>query len=433
MNLLTKISRLFFILTAIALFASGAFAADVYLSLSAVSSRSDIALEAFTPADASPESVRNAKVIKEIVENDLILSRFFNLILGNVPKNLTFEEQMSFWEKRGALVLIRGTVVVIDNNLMIDVKMHDVESGEVIWKQSYNSPVLSFRRTAHKISNEIIKRFTGEEGIASSKIVFVNNSTKNKEIYIADYDGFNVKKLTNDRKINILPRFNPSGTGFIFTSYLYNNPDLYFLDLKNNKRSVVSRFQGLNTAGTFSPDGKNIALTLSRGRFPNLYLIDLKGSIIRRMTDGSYIDTSPSFSPNGNEIVFISDRPGYPQLYIMNFSGGNVRRLTTSGYCDSPAWSPRGDKIAFTMRQPKNNYDLYVYDLPTAKITKLTNAQGNNENPVWSPDGRFLAFSSTRSGKSEIYIMAIDGSGVRKLANLSGASQMPSWSVNTDY
>ncbi|GHT15604.1 hypothetical protein AGMMS49573_02500 [Endomicrobiia bacterium] len=109
----------------------------------------------------------------------------------------------------------------------------------------------------------------------------------------------------------------------------------------------------------------------------------------------------------------------------MNVNGGNIRRLTTSGFCGSPSWPPRGDKIVFTMRQPKGNYDLYVYDLPTAKITKLTNNQRNNENPTWSPDGRFVTFYSNRSGKGEIYVMAIDGSGTRKFAEILGPIMVP--------
>jgi TolB protein len=82
------------------------------------------------------------------------------------------------------------------------------------------------------------------------------------------------------------------------------------------------------------------------------------------------------------------------------------------------------------MRQQKGNYDLFVYDLPSSKITRLTNNQRNNENPSWSPDGRFLAFSSTRSGRSEIYVMAIDGSGTRKLAEVPESSYTPAWSPN---
>jgi TolB protein len=190
----------------------------------------------------------------------------------------------------------------------------------------------------------------------------------------------------------------------------------------------VSQLQGLNTAGSFSPDGTKIALTVSRSHYPNLYLINRTGKILRKLTAIDCIDTSPCFGPNGQEIVFISDRPGYPQLFIVNLEGGNVRRLTTDGYCDSPAWSPRGDKIAFTMRQGRDNYDLYLYDLATSRITRLTQGDRNNENPSWSPDGRFIVFSSTRSGKSELYITAVDGSGVRKLGDIPGSSYTPSWS-----
>ena len=73
-------------------------------------------------------------------------------------------------------------------------------------------------------------------------------------------------------------------------------------------------------------------------------------------------------------------------------------------------------------------FDIFSYDLPKQKIIRLTEGQGNNENPTWSQDGRFLAFASTRSGKSEIYIMGMDGTGVRKLVEMRGESFTPSWS-----
>ena len=75
-----------------------------------------------------------------------------------------------------------------------------------------------------------------------------------------------------------------------------------------------------------------------------------------------------------------------------------------------------------------DNYDIFLYDLPKQKIIRLTENQGDNENPSWSQDGRFIVFSSTRSGKSEIYIMGMDGSGVRKLVEVPGESFTPTWS-----
>jgi TolB protein len=403
---------------------------DVYLSLSATGKRSDIAVEYFIAADKKDDSVKYAKLLKEIIEHDLILSRYFNVIQNAFEDGeaTAFKEKLLLWEERGASVLLTASVSVDGDKLILETKMFDVVSGETIWTCNYKNESLNYRYMAHEASDEIVKKFTGETGIARSKIVFVNDSTRFKELYIIDYDGYNLHRLTKDSGINILPKWSPDGEKILYTSYLYNNPDLFVLDLVKNRRRIISKYQGLNTAGSFSPDGEKILLTLSRGRYPNLYLINTSGEILQRMTDGSCIDTSPSFAPNGREIVFISDRPGYPQLYIMNFDGGNIRRLTTSGFCDSPSWSPRGDKIVFAMRQSKRNYDLYIYDLPTAKITKLTNNQRSNENPTWSPDGRFVTFYSNKSGKGEIYVMAVDGSGTRKLAGLSGMSYSPSWS-----
>ncbi|MCA6072094.1 MAG: Tol-Pal system beta propeller repeat protein TolB [Endomicrobium sp.] len=402
---------------------------DIYLSLSVTGKRSAIGVEDFITIDKNPNTAKFAKMLKEIIENDLVLSRYFNVIKGTaddiVPE---LKERLFLWKQKGASVVLTAFTSSEGDDIVFEIKMLDVVTGETIWKQKYQNSSKNYRYMAHEVSDEIVKRFTGEMGIARSKIVFVNDGTRFKELYLVDYDGYNLRRLTRDNKINILPKWSPDGEQIIYTSYLYNNPDLFSLNIIKNKRSVISKYQGLNAAGSFSPDGKRILLTLSRGKFPNLYLISVSGEILQRMTDGANIDTSSAFAPNDQEIVFISDRPGYPQLYIMNVAGGNVRRLATSGFCDSPAWSPRGDKIVFTMRQSRMNYDLYVYDIPTAKITKLTNNQRNNENPTWSPDGRFVVFYSNRSGKGEIYITAIDGSGTRKLVEMPGASYTPSWS-----
>ncbi|GMO64467.1 MAG: Tol-Pal system beta propeller repeat protein TolB [Endomicrobiia bacterium] len=399
---------------------------DIHLSLCATTKKSDIAIEHFKVADKNENTIKLAKLIKRTIKNDLILSRYFNII-QTVPEN-NFKEQLSSLRKKGITVFITASVNDDGCNIVFEIKVIDVVTGEMIWKHNYKHKRSNYRYLAHEASDEIIRRIKGEIGIARSKIVFVNDSTRFKELYIVDYDGYNLRRLTKDNKINILPKWSPDGEQIIYTSYLYNNPDLFVLNLIENKRSIISKYQGLNVTGSFSPDGKKIILTLSKGRYPNLYMINIRGELLQRMTENVCIDTSPSFAPNGQEIVFISDRPGYPQLYIMNISGGNVRRLTTNGPCDSPSWSPRGDKIAFTMKQAKGNYDLYLYDLPTTKVTRLTYNQKNNENPTWSPDGRFLAFYSNRSGRGEIYIIAIDGSFTRKLVEIPGTSYTPSWS-----
>ncbi len=401
---------------------------DVYLSLSGTASRASIGLSEFVPVNGFFEEMNLSREFKDTLEADLILSRHFNVAVANSSYKFDLDSQFAYWMDKGVSVLVTGSISIVDQTkLIVGVKLYDIESQQLIWEDRYGGSVKNYRYVAHKINDEIVKRFTGEEGIACSKIAFINNSTKFKEIYVVDYDGYNLRRLTKDNRLNVLPKWVPNKPQLIYTSYLYNNPDLFILDIAKNKRKALSTIQGLNSPTSCSPDRKTLVATLSRGVYPNLYLLDNKGAVVRRLTEGKYIDTSPSFSPSGKEIVFISDRAGYPQIYIMEVDGANVRRLSTKGHCDSPTWSPKGDKIAFTMKY-NGYFDIFLYDLPKQKIIRLTEGQGNNENPTWSQDGRFIAFASNRSGRSEIYIMGIDGTGIRKLVETRGESFTPTWS-----
>jgi len=401
---------------------------DVYLSLSSTGSRASIGLSDFLPVNGLFEEMSLSRDFKDVLENDLILSRHFNVAIANTSYKFDMDSQFSYWELKNVSVLLTGSIAISDMiKLTISVKVYDIESRQLVWEGKYSDVVSNYRYIAHEINDEVVKRFTGEEGIARSKIAFINNSTKFKELYVIDYDGYNLRRITKDNRLNVLPKWVPNSTQILYTSYLYNNPDLFLVDITKNKRKAISTIQGLNSPTSVSPDKKTMVSTLSRGVYPNLYLLSSDGVIIRRLTQGKYIDTSPSFSPSGREIVFISDRAGYPQVYIMDIDGVNLRRLSTKGNCDSPAWSPKGDKIVFTMKLD-NTFDIFLYDLPKSKIIRLTEEQGNNENPCWSQDGRFIVFSSTRSGKSEIYIMGLDGSGIRKLADIPESSFTPSWS-----
>ncbi|MCX5779067.1 MAG: Tol-Pal system beta propeller repeat protein TolB [Elusimicrobia bacterium] len=402
-------------------------ATDVYLSLSSHAQRSELGVAGFAPATPTVDESKLSREIQEVLRDDLLFSRYFNIIEEG-PMYTGKEEELKDWEARGAAMVVSGSLKVSGEDVRLIGRLVDIGSKRVVWEKKYDGNTLSFRQLAHDMNDDIIQRFTGERGIAHTKIVFTNDQTQYKELYVTDYDGHNVRKLTGDSTINILPKWSPDGTEILYTTYLYGNPDLFMYSVTGARRKPVSQSQGLNCAGIFSPDGAHIALTMSRGGNPHLYIINRDGSVVKKLTSGISNNTSPCFAPNGREMVFISDRSGNPQLYIMSLDGGNVRRLTADGFCDSPAWSPRGDRIAFTMRRGNGStFDIYVYDLGTGQITRLTQDERHNENPTWSPDGRFIVFSTTRSGRKELYLIAADGSGLRRLCEMAGSSATPSW------
>jgi len=121
----------------------------------------------------------------------------------------------------------------------------------------------------------------------------------------------------------------------------------------------------------------------------------------KRLTDHPGIDSSPSLSPDGSQVAFVSNRQGTPQVFVMPTSGGAAKRITFRGnYNQTPRWNPRKDKqqIAFTGRDEKGSFDVFVADLQKNEILRMTQNRKSNFDPAWSPDGRLLVYASSRGG-----------------------------------
>jgi TolB protein len=111
----------------------------------------------------------------------------------------------------------------------------------------------------------------------------------------------------------------------------------------------------------------------------------------------------------------------------MDAEGTNVRRVSFGGnYHDAPAWSPTGDRIAYVSRV-RAIFDLYILNLRSNQIIKLTEGFSRNESPAWSPDGRHLVFSSSRTGTIQLYSIDYDGANLKRLTS-TGENKLPDWS-----
>lgn len=319
------------------------------------------------------------------------------------------------WEVRGDRVRLTGEV-------------RDVPARRPILIKEYRGPLSDWRSLVHAFADDIVQQFTGEPGVASTRIAFVTREGETKELYVMDYDGAGIQRLTSDRSIALSPAWSPDGSLILFTSFRAGGgPQIYVTPSTGGKTYLVSGRPGNNTTPAYAPDGQSIAATLSVDGNPEIYRMDARGRSPVRLTTNRAIDTSPTWSPTGQEIAFTSDRSGVPHIYLMDREGGNVRRLTYDlSYTDSPAWSPKGDRVAFVTRTG-GGFDIYTCRTDGLDL-QLEVSGGSNENPRWSPDARHLVFASNRDGTQGIWITDLDGRPPRKLNTGGREALSPAWS-----
>jgi len=385
----------------------------------------------------TPESV-TARQISETSTNlateALDFTGFFKMLdrraflvdlqkVGITSSALNFQS----WTTVGAELLITGGVKLQDNLVVLEMRLFDTFSGRLLVGKKYKGWKTDLRRMIRRFCNEVILRLTGSQGFFESKIAFTSNGTGNKEIYICDYDGHNIIRVTRNKTINLSPAWSSDGIWIAYTSFKKKKPDIYIWNLKEKYGKVVD-FVGSNITPAWRPGRFSMAAALSKHGNSEIYLLTGTGNIIKRLTFNWGIDVSPTWSPDGKKIAFVSNRSGSAQIYIKDLETTRISRLTFEGqYNSSPSWSPRGDKIAYAGRS-NEVFNIYVINTDGSRLIQLTRNSGNNESPTWSPDGNLIAYSSTKNRKTSIYVMTSYGTDQRQLLKMSGNQTEPCWS-----
>jgi len=238
------------------------------------------------------------------------------------------------------------------------------------------------------------------------------------------------------------PAYSPAGDKLVITSA---RPTLTIMDADGtNSRTLLESPGKVAVFPSWSPDGKYIAFALG-GFFARpvqpgqLAIIRPDGSDLRMLTSGEASSGFPSFSPDGKRLVYRVMGKGEQGLRLMSLEDGKVTTLTTE-YDTFPAWSPRGDLISFTSFRDKD-FEIYTIRPDGSARKKLTNTHGNDAHSVWSSDGKWIIFSSSRMGwkdeallydrgpqpYGELYVMREDGSGARQLTDNQWEDATPAW------
>jgi len=389
-------------------------------------------------SEASPGAEEASAQIIETLRADLAFSGFFDLVdpslyrlaAGAKPGDVDFEG----WAALGAQWMVVSRVKIERDRIDLQAWAYDVDTrdehaeGLQLFARRYGGKSGMARRIAHQLADDLIRQYTGRRGVALSRIAFVSRHEDANEIYLMDYDGHRIRRLTTTGTLNLNPVWSPDGTRMAFVSWREESPNIYLMD-NSGKIDRLPAVEGeLNASPDWSPDGKKLVYSSDAAGNQELYMLDLASSRNTRLTRSRAIEISPDYAPNGREIAFTSDRSGSPQIYVMDVDGLNTRRISfDSSYSDSAAWSPRGGKLAYVSRDKWGYFQVVIRDLAKNEVTKLTRGRWNSENPRWSPDGRHLVFSSNRFGTYDVYTMASDGTDVRRLSK-GGDCRTPDWS-----
>jgi len=397
----------------------------------------------------TPGAAPIAQMLAQVLWDDLNFEREFDMIPRDVYKSIPIArsvEQVPFasWREIGADGVFFGTVEQKGNDVLVQVRLFKVGTRQQVFGQEYTIAARSARRIAHEVADVVHQQQRGVRGVARTRLTFVSDRVREsllgtvekrnaREIYVVDYDGANEQRITNSRDLNLNPSWSSDARGIAYSAYRRGAAPEILVSLIYTgvlQNLTKGRFRDGAYLPVFSPDGKQISFAAAAegAGSQDIFVMNADGSNIRRLTTHPDSDTTPTWSPSGTQIAFTSDRTGKPQIYVMNSDGSGTRRLPIpDGEADRATWAPAPfNEIAYYARTGPG-YDVKIHELATGQTRQLTFGEGSNESPAYSPSGRHLAFTSTRSGLVQVYTIGRDGNGLHQVTR-TGNNQTPDWS-----
>jgi Tol biopolymer transport system component len=223
---------------------------------------------------------------------------------------------------------------------------------------------------------------------------------------------FAFEQLTNQRGVEWYPSLTPDGKWFVYEGKAAGNADIYLQSVGGqNPINLTKDSPDDDREPAFSPDGESIAFRSSR-QGGGIFVMGRTGESVRRLTDSGY---SPAWSPDGTTIVYAMDdatvdgRAFVSALRTVTVATGEQRKIF-DGDAVQPSWSPHGLRIAYwkAFGGHLGQRDLSTIPASGGTAVPVTLDPAVDWNPIWSPDGRYLFFSSDRGGTMNLWRVPID-------------------------
>lgn len=284
-----------------------------------------------------------------------------------------------------------------------------------------------------------------------SLLAFSSDRDKTVHVYTIKPDGTDMRSTSSDNQtFDGLPMWSPDGKSIAFTSNQADDYEIWTMDEDGNNHKRLTHMAEWDGLPRWSPDGSKIVFVGERhdsAGFDSfeIFLMNPDGSDVKQIIDSETWgphpeedtirwNSVPTWSPDGSKILFSSNRGDatLPLLYTMNPDGSDQKKFGLFFDVDGtdPDWSAVTNKIVF-VRGSAAKGDIWVMDagspIPGLTAKKITDNIDSNRSPVWSPDGKQIAFVSDKYGNDDIFIMNADGTNVRRVTYDKANDRHPTW------
>lgn len=371
-----------------------------------------------------------------IIRADLDRSgRFRSIKPSSLPGQPSSSAEMlpGVWQNVSAdLVVIGHASKAADGRFTFRYELLKKGGLERVLGETFTVDASRWRDAAHYISDRIYKQVTGEPGVFSTKILYVNQYKRDDKrryrLELSDIDGERQVTLLDSVEPILSPTWSPSARQVAYVSFEARKPAIFVQNLATRQRTKLTDFAGLNGAPAWSPDGKTMALTLSRDGNPEIYLMDLTSNALKRLTNNPAIDTEPRWSSDGQSLIFTSDRSGGPQIYRLNIATGATKRLTFSGKFNARGdISANGRYLSVVHQTGASTYAIGIQDLDNGVFSILTDTP-LDESPSFSPNSQMVVYATRKGNLGVLGIMSLDGRFKMRLPAVDGEVREPVWS-----